>query len=272
MLSYTGKVIRKKRMFDEHGVCVIFAGCHQMTSHQIYPGQADVVEACRKAFEGGATCANIGKGFTQRVAEIMPRGCSILNYLPLYPAYSKTNPYRVIVSSTVEEAAIRGADGLVVPVDFHDDELAPAAMKLVADYVRECERYGLVFVVEAEFPTFYTPNDDNVKRYGAEYLMFSGRICAEMGVDVISTNYTNDPGSFKAIVDYVKIPVLINGGTKVQERSFLDMVSVVARAGAKGCLIGRNISEADDPVKMTRAIGDIFRKGISGDEAWHALR
>lgn len=272
MLSYTGKTIRKRRLFDEHGICMIFAGCHQMTSYTIYPGQADVVEACRKAFEGGANVANIGKGFTHQVAQVMPRNCSIVNYLPLYPAYSKTNPYRVIVSSTVEEAAIRGVDGLVVPVDLHDDELAPAALKLIADYVRECEKYGLVFIVEAEFPTFYTPNDDNVKKYGPEYLMYAGRICAEMGVDVISTNYTNDPGTFKELVDYVKLPVLINGGTKVSEQDFLKMISTVARAGAKGCLIGRNISEAKDPVKMTRAIGDIFRKGISAEEAWKSLQ
>lgn len=272
MSSHTGKLIRKNRMFDEHGICLIFAGCHQMTSHSIYPGQMDVVEACRKAYEGGVTCVNIGKGFTEAVVKVLPRDASILNYLPVYPAYSKVNPYRAIITSTVEEAAIRGVDGLVVPVDFHSEELAPAALQLVADYVRECEKYGLVFVVEAEFPTFYSPNDDNVAKYGSEYLMFAGRICAEMGVDVISTNYTNDPATFRDIIDYVKIPVLINGGTKVPERQFLDMVSIVAGAGARGCLIGRNISEAKDPVKMSRAIGDIFRKGVSAEEAWASLQ
>ncbi len=259
-------------MFDKHGICMIFAGCHQMTSHQIYPGQMDVVEACRKAYAGGATCVNIGKGFTQEVVKVLPRDCSILNYLPIYPAYSKTNPYQAIISSTVEEAAIRGVDGLVVPVDFYDDDLAPKAMKLVADYVRECEKYGLVFVVEAEFPTFYSSNNDNVDKYGSEYLMFAARICAEMGVDVISTNYTNDPDSFHTIVDYVNMPVLINGGTKVPEKDFLEMIAIVAKAGAKGCLIGRNISEAKDPIKMTRAIGDIFRKNVSAEEAWHSLQ
>lgn len=271
MSSYTGKLIRKNRMFDEYGVCLIFAGCHQMTSYSIYPGQADVVESCRKAYQGGATCVNIGKGFTRQVAEVLPRGASILNYLPVYPAYSRKNPYKAVITSTVEEAAVKGVDGLVVPVDFYDDDLAPDAMRMVAEYVRECEKYGLVFVVEAEFPTFYAPNDDNVATYGAEYLMFAGRICAEMGVDVISTNYTNDPESFKRILDYVKIPVLINGGTKVPEQEFLQMISTVARAGANGCLIGRNISEAKDPVKMTRAIGDIFRKGISAQEAYASL-
>lgn len=271
MSAHTGKLIKLNRMFDETGTCIIFAGCHQMTSSVIYPGQRDVVEACRKAVEGGATCLNIGKGFTKKVIPVLKRDVSVLNYLPVYPAYSKTNPYEPILTSTVEEAAINGVDGLVVPVDFHG-EMAADAMKMVASYVRECEKYGLVFVVEAEFPTFYSTNDENVEKYGPEYLMFAGRICEEMGVDVISTNYTNSPESFKEIIDYINLPVLINGGTKVQEEEFLKMIEITARAGAKGCLIGRNISEAKDPVKMARAIGEIFRKGISAEEAVKILQ
>ncbi|MEG0494211.1 MAG: hypothetical protein RR696_13530, partial [Clostridia bacterium] len=185
---------------------------------------------------------------------------------PVYPAYSQINPYKMVVSSTVEEAAINGADGLVLPVDFYS-EVAADTMKTVAEYVRECGKYGLVMIVEAEFPTFYATNNDNVNKYGAEYLMFAGRVCSELGVDVISTNYTNTPESFKSIIDFVDIPVLINGGTKVPEDEFLRMVAITAKCGAKGCLIGRNISEAEDPVKMTYAIGELFRHQLSAEEA-----
>lgn len=268
MSSHTGKLIRMNRLFDEHGTCIIFAGCHQMTSKDFYPGQADVIAACDLAMRGGATAINIGKGFIKRVVPVLKPSVAVLNYLPLYPAYSKTNPYQTILSSTVEEAALNGADGVVVPVDFYS-EAATEAMRTVAEYVRECDKYGLVFVVEAEYPTFYSTNDDNVKKYGSDYLKFAGRICAEMGVDVISTNYTNNPDSFADIVDYVKLPVLINGGTKVDEKGFLSMIEIVKKAGSCGCLIGRNISEAKDPTGMTRAIGDIFRFGVSGEDAYN---
>ncbi len=49
--------------------------------------------------------------------------------------------------------------------------------------------------------------------------------------------------------------------------NFLKMIKIVAEAGAKGCLIGRNISESKNPTGMTRAIGEIFRKGISVEKA-----
>lgn len=270
MSAYTGKIVRMNRIFDTTGTCIIFAGCHHMTSKTIYPGQVDVVKACDLAMEGGATCINIGKGFIQRVVPVLRPNVAVLNYLPVYPAFSKVNPYEMIVTSTVEEASINGADGLVLPVDFYSEN-AGIAMKTVASYVRECEKYGLAFIVEAEYPTFYDSNNDNVEKYGAEYLMFAGRVCSELGVDVISTNYTNSPESFAGIIDYVKIPVLINGGTKVPEDEFLKMIEIVAKVGAKGCLIGRNISESNDPVKMTRAIGDIFRYGISSQVAYSNL-
>lgn len=270
MSGNTGKLVRMNRIFDKSGVCIIFAGCHHMTSKEIYPGQIDVVKACSLAIEGGATCINIGKGFIKKVVPILSSHVAVLNYLPVYPAYSKKNAYEMIVTSTVEEAIMNGADGLVLPVDFYS-EAAGDAMRTVAQYVRECEKYGLVFVVEAEFPTFYNSNDENVEIYGAEYLKFAGRVCSELGVDVISTNYTNDPDSFAAILDFVKLPVLLNGGTKVPEDEFLKMVKITADAGAKGCLIGRNISESKNPTKMTKAIGDIFRYGISGEEAFNQL-
>ncbi len=270
MATFSGKAVRLNRVFDKYGVCIIFAGCHHMTSKDIYPGQADVVKACDLAMQGGATCINIGKGFIGKVVEVLPPNVAVLNYLPVYPAYSKVDPYEMVISSTVEEAVMNGADGVVLPVDFYSENAA-AAMKTVAGLVRECNKYGLVFVVEAEFPTFYSTNDENVEKYGAEYLKFAGRICSELGVDVISTNYTNDPKSFKEIIDFVKLPVLINGGTKVDEKGFLEMIKIVAEAGAKGCLIGRNISESKNPTGMTRAIGEIFRKNISVEEALQYL-
>ena len=49
----SGKLVHMNRIFDKTGTCIIFAGCHQMTSKDIYPGQFDVVQSCQRAMEGG---------------------------------------------------------------------------------------------------------------------------------------------------------------------------------------------------------------------------
>ncbi len=270
MAAENGKSIRMKRMFDETGTCLIFAGCHHMTSKTIYAGQRDVCKVVNDVIKGGATCINIGKGFVRQCMPAIQGHVAVLNYVPVYPAFSKVNPYEMVVTTTVEEALINGADGIVLPVDFYSEEAAQA-MSQVAEFVRECDHYGMVFVVEAEFPSFYDKNENNIAKYGAEYLKFAGRVCSEVGVDVISTNYTGDPESFSDLVDFVKIPVLINGGTVVPQREFLKMVEIVRQAGARGCLIGRNISETESPERTMRAIGDIFRKKISAEQAFSRL-
>ena len=72
---------------------------------------------------------------------------------------------------------------------------------------------------------------------------------------------------FEEIVEFVDIPVLINGGTEIDQIDFLKIIEDVYKAGAKGTLVARNITETPNPEKMTRAVGEIFRSGLSAEEA-----
>ncbi|MCL5071149.1 MAG: hypothetical protein M1308_09665 [Actinobacteria bacterium] len=267
-----GKKIRMKRIFDEKGVCIILPTCHHMTSKKVYKGQSDVCRTIELGIKGGATSILMGKGYNDRCVDFLKPQIGVLNYIPAFTAFSKINSIKAVTTITVEEAVSIGADGLVLPADFYHDENSAIAIERVANYVRECNKYGLVFVVESEFPTFYSTNEENIKKYGTEYLKIASRLCVELGVDVISTNYTGDKDSFGEIVDFVDIPVLINGGAEVEQIDFLKMIENVYKAGAKGTLVARNITEAPDPEKMTRAIGEIFRNGLSAEEASKILK
>ena len=262
-----GKQIRMKRIFDEKDVCIILPTCHHMTSKKVYKGQSDVCGIIESGIKGGATSVLIGKGYNSRCIDFLKPQIGVLNYIPAFTAFSKTNSIKAVPTITVEEAVSLGADGLVLPVDFYHDENSADAIERVAYYVRECNKYGLVFVVEAEFPTFYSTNEENIKKYGADFLKIASRLCVELGVDIISTNYTGDRESFGEIVDFVDIPVLINGGAEIDQIDFLKIIEDVYKAGAKGTLVARNITETPDPEKMTRAIGEIFRSGLSAEEA-----
>jgi len=270
-MSSSGKKIRIKRIFDEKGVCIILPTCHHMTSKKVYKGQSDVNKTIELGIKGGATSILIGKGFNEKCADYLKPNIGVLNYIPAFTAFSTVNSIKSIATITAEEAVSSGADGLVYPADFYHDENASDSIKIVSDYVRECEKYGLIFIVESEFPTFYSNNEENIKKYGIEYLLIACRLCAELGVDVISTSYPGNKESFEEIVNFAKIPVLINGGAETTQLDFLKMVENVYKAGAKGTLVARNITEAPDPEKMTRAIGAIFRTGITADEAMKIL-
>ena len=252
----TGKAIRLKRIFNEKGKAVIFAPVHNMTSPDPYKGQIDVARSVSLAAAGGATAMVMSKGFLRLSAEQWDGKIGILNYLFTYAALSP-DPIAQVMISSIEESARIGADGVCffVGLGTKDDRQVLELLGKAGDL---CDRYGLVFAAEAEFPGFYESQENQLKKHGARYLKFTARVCAELGCDLISTNWTGSQESFAELVDYVKIPVLINGGPKMPEADFLQMVESSIKAGGSGCLVGRNFSEAEDIEKLVRDAAQII--------------
>jgi fructose-bisphosphate aldolase/2-amino-3,7-dideoxy-D-threo-hept-6-ulosonate synthase len=193
----------------------------------------------------------------------------ILNYIFTYAALSP-KPIQQILISNVEESARIGADGVCffVGLATEDDDRVIELLGKVGD---ECDRHGLVFICEAEFPGFYGSMEENIEKYGIKYLKFTGRLCAELGADAISTNWPGTVEQFAELVEYVKIPVMVNGGPKMPEGDFLKMIEGAVRGGASGCLVGRNFSEARSIEKMVRAASMIIKEKKSADESMKIL-
>ncbi len=265
----TGKTIRLKRIFDKKGKAIIFAPVHNMTSPQPYNGQIDVSVAVEKAVSGGATAMVMSKGFLRQSAKIWNPDIGILNYLFTYAALSP-EPITQVAISTVEESARIGADGVCFFVGLSTKN-DPGVIEMLGRAGDLCDKYGLVFAAEAEFPGFYESQEDHLKKHGIRYLKFTARLCAELGCDLISTNWTGDIESFADLVDYVKIPVLINGGEKMPEKDFLKMVENSVKAGGSGCLVGRNFSEAKNITKIVKAASKVISEGASAEEAGKEL-
>ncbi|MBC8389879.1 MAG: hypothetical protein H8E13_17780 [Actinobacteria bacterium] len=265
----TGKTIRMKRIFDENDKAVIFAAVHNLTSLIPYPGQIDVAKSVVQSVAGGATAMVMSKGFLKLSAPIWNSKIGILNYLFTYAALSP-DPIQQVAISTVEESVRIGADGVCFFVGLSTKN-DPYVIEMLGKVGDLCDRYGLVFAAEAEFPGFYESQESQMKKHGIKYLKFTARICAELGCDFVSTNWTGDEESFANLIDYIKIPVVINGGPKMPEAEFLKMIECSIKAGGSGCLVGRNLSETKDIEKLTKATAMVIREGKSAEEAIEIL-
>ncbi|MCL4377142.1 MAG: hypothetical protein M1409_01985 [Actinobacteria bacterium] len=261
----TGKTIRLKRVFDENKKAVIFASVHNMTSVEPFTGQIDPGKSIEQSVRGGATAQVVSKGFLKMNADKWHGQIGILNYIFTYAALSP-KPIQQILISTVEESARIGADGVCffVGLATEDDD---NVIEMLGKVGNECDRYGLVFICEAEFPGFYGSMQESLEKYGLKYLKFTGRLCAELGADAISTNWPGTVDKFAELVDYVKILVLINGGPKMPEASFLKMVEGAVKGGASGCLVGRNFSEVKDIEKIVRAASGIIKENKTAEDS-----
>ena len=263
-MSDTGKTIRLKRIFDENGKAVITAPVHNMTSVDSFPGQIDVCKSIAESVAGGATAQVISKGFLKKCAPGWNGSIGILNYMFTYAALSP-KPIQQVAITTVEETLRLGADGICFFVGLATED-DPYVIEMIGKISEECDKYGLVLVCEAEFPGFYGSMQKNLEKYGFKYLKFTGRLCSELGADLISTNWPGSIEKFKELVDYVKIPVLINGGPKIAEKDFLKMVKDSVKGGSSGCLVGRNLTEAKSTQKLTKATSMIIREGKTVEE------
>ena len=259
-----------RRIVGENGRAVVFAPVHNMTSVEPFPGQIDIIKCVEESVAGGATALVMSKGFLKLCAPHWNSHVGILNYLFTYAALSP-KPIQQVIISNVEESARIGADGVCFFVGLSTEDDAEV-IKLLGKIGDECDRYGLVFVCEAEFPDFYGSMYDSIKKHGLKYLKFTGRLCAELGADIISTNWPGSIEEFAELIDYVKIPVLINGGPKMAEEDFLKMIEDSIKGGGFGCLVGRNFSEAESLEKITRAASVIIREGKTLREAVEILK
>jgi len=269
MAINTGKTIRLRRIFDENGKAVIFAPVHNLTSPDPYAGQVDVAKAVKQSVAGGATAMAMTKGFLRICAPEWSGRTGILDYLFTYAALSP-DPIQQVAISSVEEAARIGADGVCFFVGLSTKN-DPYVLELLGKVGDLCDRYGMVFAAEAEFPGFYDSQQSHLEKHGIKYLKFTARLCAELGCDLVSTNWTGDGDSFAELIDYVKIPVVINGGPKMPEPDFLKMIGCAMQAGASGCLVGRNLSETKDIERLTRATAMIIREGKTAEDAVNFL-
>ena len=120
---------------------------------------------------------------------------------------------------------------------------------------RECAALGMPFIAEAEFPTTYATVEELKQQYGFEYLRRNVRLCAELGADIVKTNWPGDPESFGKLVEAANgIPVVLAGGSRLEDKELLWRMQVAVEAGAIGCSVGRNIFMHDSPEAITRAL------------------
>jgi fructose-bisphosphate aldolase/2-amino-3,7-dideoxy-D-threo-hept-6-ulosonate synthase len=263
--------MRLKRVIDPAGVSIICALDHGMTSPTFLEPLSDIVARTAETVAGGANVIMMSKGMI-RVAE---------------PAFSPTTSLALLLSASgnpdgdrpqivqiaeVEEALVLGADAVVLFTAL-GGETEPGMIEILASVGRECAALGMPFIAEAEFPTTYATVEELKQQYGFEYLRRNVRLCAELGADIVKTNWPGDPEGFGRLVEAANgIPVVLAGGSRLEDGDLLWRMQVAVESGAIGCSVGRNIFMHTSPEAITRALSRVIRERWSADKAHQALQ
>jgi DhnA family fructose-bisphosphate aldolase class Ia len=266
-----GKSMRMKRVIDSAGVSVICALDHGMTSPQFLEPLADIETRTTEAVAGGANVIMMSKGMI-RVAEPAFGPTTSLALLLSASANPERGEPEVVQIAEVEEASRLGADAVVLFTAL-SGQSEPGMIRTLAAVGRACESLGIPFIAEAEFPTTYASVDELKNRYGFEYLRRNVRLCGELGADIVKTNWPGDEASFGKLIDAANgIPVVLAGGSRLEDAELLSRMESAMSVGAIGCSVGRNIFMHRAPEAITRALSRVIRERWTAEKAMSTLQ
>lgn len=264
----TGKALRLRRIIDpDSQTTVMFAFSHGTSAPTVLPGIEDAVGRLHAARDGGADCVFLAPGLIAGLTPVIAESRELGIVAKVTATASRGGtPHQERLIATVESCVELGADGIVALLPFAPEN-EPDVISLTGQLGEACRRLGMPFIAEAEFPNAYYGDEDYAEKWGLPYLKRSARLCAELGADVVKSNWPGSPEGFQEIVDCVSVPVVVAGGSRESDLDLLTKVSTARTAGAIGCSVGRNIFQHANPVAITRALSGVVRGTHTPEDA-----
>ncbi len=265
-MSVIGKNVRIERIKNRKtGRMIIVPMDHGVSSGPI-AGLLDMPEIVDKVAEGGANAVLLHKGIVKVGHRGYGRDIGLILHLSGSTSLSPDPNNKVLVTA-VGEAIKLGADAVSVHINVGADNEAEM-LKILGSTASKCMEWGMPLLA------MMYPRGKKIKsEHDVAVVKHAARCGAELGADIIKTNYTGDVDSFREVVKGCPVPVVIAGGPKMNtDRDVLEMVKGAIEAGGAGTSIGRNIFQHKNPTKMVRAIAKIVHEGYEVDEAMKELK
>jgi len=257
----TGKIRRLNRIFQADNRTVVVPMDHGVTIGPV-KGIENMQDTVTRLLKGGADAFVLHKGIAKCVnvekAALIVHLSAISNLTPNCQCKTQV--------CTVQEAVRLGADAVSVHVNVGalDECVMLATLGSVAD---ECDQYGMPLLA-----MMYPRGPKISSEHETTAVAHAARLGAELGADIIKTNYTGDPKTFKLVLEGCPVPVIIAGGPKTETtQATLQMVYDSMKAGAAGLSIGRNVFQHKNPTLMVKALVAIVHGGATVEQALKTL-
>jgi fructose-bisphosphate aldolase/2-amino-3,7-dideoxy-D-threo-hept-6-ulosonate synthase len=262
------KALRLRRIIDpDSGTAIMFAFSHGTSAPQVLAGLEQPERMVAAAAKGGADCVFLAAGLVESLAEVLASSGLGVAVKVSATASRGGTPYQEVLTTSVERSLELGADAVVALLPFAPEN-EPEVIRLTATLGEACGRWGVPFIAEAEYPNSYYGDEKFAEEWGVPYLRRSARLCAELGADIVKSNWTGSVDTFAEIVESVSVPVVVAGGSRVSDLDLLQNLQAAREAGAIGCSVGRNIFQHETPERMVRAIAAVFKEGAGAQEAF----
>jgi fructose-bisphosphate aldolase/2-amino-3,7-dideoxy-D-threo-hept-6-ulosonate synthase len=259
-MSEIGKSVRLERILDRNTRRTIIIPMDHGVGAGPIKGIIDMPETVNRVAEGGANAVLGHMGLPKHGHRGYGRDVGLIIHLSASTSLGPDPNHKVLVT-TIEEAIKVGADAVSVHINVGAEDEAEMLQDL-GQVARQCDEWGMPLLA-----MMYPRGTKVTSEHDVEYVKHAARIGAELGADIVKTNYTGDIDSFKEVVKGCPVPVVIAGGPRMDtDKELLEMVYDSIQAGGKGVAIGRNVFQSNDPTLLVSNISKIVHKGYTVDE------
>lgn len=260
-----GKSIRLERILDRNtGRTVIVPMDHGVSSGPI-KGLIDLTASVNSVADGGANAVIGHVGLPLHGHRHRGKDIGLILHLSASTSLGPDPNHKVLVN-TVQQALKMGADGVSVHINVGADDEA----RMLADLGKvavECMEWGMPLLAMM-YPRGAKIEDES----DVEVVKHAARVGAELGADIVKCPYTGSPETFREVVEGCLVPVVIAGGSKMNEEATLRMIEGALKAGAAGISMGRNAFQHEHPARFVRAACAMVHQGATVEEALEVLR
>jgi fructose-bisphosphate aldolase / 2-amino-3,7-dideoxy-D-threo-hept-6-ulosonate synthase len=256
-----GKERRLDRIFRTDNRSVIVPMDHGVTVGPIN-GIEKMQEITNSLLKGNVDAILVHKGIAKHVNAgkagliVMLSGATNLN----------PNQNNKVQVCSVQEAVRLGADAVSVHVNVgaQDEDKMLTTLGRVSD---ECDIFGMPLLA-----MMYPRGPKITDEHAQEVVAHAARLGAELGADIIKTNYTGDIETFRTVVESCPAPIVIAGGPKAKTiKEILVMAEEAMKAGSAGLSIGRNVFQYEKPTLIVEALSAIVHNNSSVEAALQIL-
>ncbi len=255
-----GKMKRLRRILPDRRT-VIVPMDHGVTIGPV-KGLTNMQQQVSNLIDGGADAIIVHKGIAKNVQS---ENLGLIIHVSGSTKLSLQPNLKVPVCS-IQEAIRLGADAISLQVNVGGSG-EKEMLTMLGKASDECDQYGIPLLA-----MMYPRGEKVTNEHDLEVVAHVARLGAELGADIVKTNYTGSTKTFKEVVDSCPVPVVIAGGPQAETAGqVLEMVYDALSVGCAGVSIGRNVFQHEDPARMTKALAALVHKKASLKEAMSLL-
>lgn len=260
-MSKIGKAIRLERILDRKTRRTVIIPMDHGISVGPIAGLIDMPATVDKVAEGGANAVLGHMGLPLHGHRGYGRDVGLIIHLSASSSLGPDPNHKVLVTD-VEDAIRVGADAVSIHINIGADDEAEMLHDL-GRVARSCDRWGIPLLA-----MMYPRGPKVGSEHDVEHVKLAARIGSELGADIVKTNYTGSPDTFRGVVRGCSVPVIIAGGPRMDtERDLLQMVYDAVQVGGAGVAFGRNVFQAENPTLLVRRLCKVVQEGYTPDEA-----